>query len=112
MFKTIYKHLKSKNIDVYSIGQHIGVCEASYVVIKNYTPSSVNNIIEDEEVELFLYGPVGEYTKFIDFISEIKKIMNSLNLKDNEVKMPIIVEDGKKAYVVKLSYSNIRKKVL
>lgn len=112
MFKTVYKHLKNNNIDTYSIGQHVGVCKNLYVVIKNYTPSSVNNIIEDEEVELFLYGPIGGYTAFIDFIDKIKVIMKELNLKDNELKIPVTVEDEKKAYVVKLSYSNIRKKVL
>ena len=34
MFKEIYKHLKLKGFDVYSIGQHEGICSDPYLVIK------------------------------------------------------------------------------
>lgn len=112
MFKTIYKHLKSSGFDVYSIGQHEGDCLKEYIVIKNYTPRSIVKGTNNEEVELLLYYPIGEYSKFMDYIESVKEAMKGLNLKDNEVPYPIIVEDDKKAYMTVLSYENKRKKVL
>lgn len=33
MFKKIYKHLKNKGFNVYSIGQHQGLCIEPFLVI-------------------------------------------------------------------------------
>lgn len=112
MFKLIYKHLKANNFDCYSIGQHKGICEKSYIVIKNNTPRALSKTMLEEEVELFLYYPLGEYTKFIDYIDNVRSTMNGLSLKDNFIQYPIIVEDDKKAYMTILSYQNNRERVL
>ncbi|WP_250673537.1 hypothetical protein LZ906_007845 [Paraclostridium ghonii] len=112
MFKTIYKHLKTNGVDCYSIGQHHGICEKEYVVVKNNTPRSLNNSMVEEEVELLLYYPLGGYSKFIDFIDSVKGVMKALSYKDTYTPYPIIVEDEKKAYVTILKYENKRRKVL
>lgn len=112
MFKTIYKHLKTNGVDCYSIGQHQGICEKEYVVVKNNTPRSLNNSMIEEEVELLLYYPLGGYSKFIDFIDSVKGVMKALSYKDNYTPYPIITDDEKQAYMTILSYSNKRKKVL
>lgn len=112
MFKLIYRHLKSSGFDCYSIGQHKGVCENPYIVIKNNTPRALSKIMLEEEVELFLYYPLGKYTEFIDYIDNVRTSMNGLSLKDNLVPYPIIVEDDKKAYMTILSYQNNRERVL
>lgn len=111
MFKTIYKHLKSKGIDCYSIGQHKGLCEKEYVVIKNNTPRSTSKVMLEEEVELLLYHKIGEYTKMIDFVEVVKEAMRGLSYEDNCVPFPIIIEDEKQAYMTILSYTNTRKRV-
>lgn len=112
MFKTIYKHLKNKGFDCYSIGQHKGLCEKEYIVIKNNTPRSLSNILLEEEVELLLYYPLDNYSKVEEFISRVKVAMNDLPYDDNFTPYPIIVEDEIGAYMTILSYSNTRKKVL
>lgn len=112
MFKLIYKHLKANKFDCYSIGQHKGICENPYIVIKNNTPRALSKIMLEEEVELFLYYPLGKYTEFIDYIDDVRTSMNGLDLKDNFVQYPIIVEDDKKAYMTILSYQNNRERVL
>lgn len=111
MFKAIYKHLKAKGFDCYSIGQHEGVCKKEYIVIKNNTPRALSNILLEEEVELLLYYPIGQYSKMEDFITSIKVAMSELTYEDNFTPYPIITEDGKEAYMTILSYKNIRKKV-
>ncbi len=111
MFKTIYKHLKTNGFDCYSIGQHKGLCEKEYIVIKNNTPRSLNNAMLEEEVELLLYYPLGNYSKMSDFIESVRESMKGLKYKDSFVQYPIIVEDDKKAYMTILSYENKRKRV-
>ena len=41
MFKEIYKHLKDIGFDVYSIGQHEGICTKPYLVIKENGESEI-----------------------------------------------------------------------
>lgn len=112
MFKTIYEHLKNNKFDCYSIGQHKGVCKKEYIVIKNNTPRSINSVLLEEEVELFLYYPLGNYSKVDDFINSVKKVMRELPYDDNFTPYPVIVEDEKQAYMTILSYKNIRERVL
>lgn len=112
MFKTIYKHLKNKGFDCYSIGQHKDICEKEYVVIKNYTPSASSKVLLDEKVELFLFYPIGIYTKAIEFVENIRLCMSELDLEDNYSPLPIVIDDSKQAYTTRLSYKNTRKRVL
>ena len=112
MFKTIYKHLKLNGFDCYSVGQYKGVCKKEYIVIKNNTPRSLSSTLLEEEVELLLYYPLGNYSKVDDFISRVKKAMKELPYDDNYTPYPIIVEDEKEAYMTILSYKNTREKVL
>ena len=41
MFAQIYKHLKNNGFDVYSIGQHEGICTNPYIVVKENGESEV-----------------------------------------------------------------------
>ncbi|SCI81396.1 Uncharacterised protein [uncultured Clostridium sp.] len=112
MFKTIYKHLVANDFDCYSIGQHEGDCKKEYIVIKNKTPRALSNVLLEEEAELLLYYPLGNYSKVEDFINGVKEAMQELPYDYNYTPYPIIIEDDKKAYMTILSYTNTRKKVL
>ena len=112
MFKQIYRHLKANKFDCYSIGQHKGICEKPYIVIKNNTPRSLSSTLLEEEVELLLYYPLGNYSKVDDFINRVKKAMKELPCDDNYTPYPIIVEDEKEAYMTILSYKNTKERVL
>ena len=63
MFAQIYKHLKKNGFDVYSIGQHEGICSSPYIVVKENGESEVagTSLINDT-VELLIYYPVGRYS--------------------------------------------------
>ena len=41
MFAQIYKHLKNNGFDVYSIGQHEGICTNPYIVVKENGESEI-----------------------------------------------------------------------
>ena len=112
MFETIYKHLVANDFDCYSIGQHEGDCKKEYIVIKNNTPRSLSSTLLEEEVELLLYYPLGNYSKVEDFINRVKEAMKELPYDDNYTPYPIIVEDEKEAYMTILSYKNTRERVL
>lgn len=112
MFKTIYEHLKIRGFNCFSIGQHKDICKKEYIVIKNNTPRSLSSTLLEEEVELFLYYPLGNYSKVDDFINSVKKVMKELPYDDNFTPYPVIVEDEKQAYMTILSYRNIRERVL
>lgn len=112
MFKTIYKHLKNNKFDCYSIGQYKGPCQREYIVIKNNTPRALSNVLLEEEVELLLYYPLGNYSKVDDFINRVKGTMSELPYVDNLIPYPIIPEDEREAYMTILSYKNTREKVL
>ena len=50
MFAQIYKHLKNNGFDVYSIGQHEGICTNPYIVVKEndyFLLDDVKYIIKD-----------------------------------------------------------------
>lgn len=112
MFKTIYTNLKNKGHDVYSIGQHQGICTGPYIVIKENIEVAVSDVITSQKVELLLYYPLGEYSKVNDFINSIKEDMKELRLKDTNTPYPIIIDDDKQAYMTSISYKINRKRVL
>ena len=108
MFEKIYKKLKNKNIDVYSIGQHRGKCNNPLVVVKEYEPIEVvGRNYFNNKVNLICYYPLGSYTKVKDFKSQIVNAMEELKEFDIEmVGNPISVDDSKEAYFFTLQYNN------
>ncbi len=76
MFAQIYKHLKNNGFDVYSIGQHEGICTNPYIVVKENGESEVvgTSLINDT-VELLIYYPVGRYSELSNYKKRILDIM-------------------------------------
>lgn len=112
MFLDIYKHLKNNNIEVYSIGQHKGLCEKPYVVVKeNGTSEIVGTSLANDIVELLIYYPIGRYSE----LAEYKQlIINAMKLKKGIRRVlnssPTVVDDDKKAYMTSYYYRKIKTK--
>ena len=110
MFKEIYLHLKQSGIDVYSIGQHKGLCERPYVVISETGDGEiVGKNLMSKNVELLIYYPLSQYSEFEGYIEKIKKTMKELShirrvIESNSK----IIDDDKKAYMTFLSYKMIK----
>lgn len=108
-WKKIYKHLHNGGFEVYAAGQHQGICERPYLVLKNN--GGVSGIsVEQQEYELLLYYPVGRYSEFEDYIQNTKEHMNKLYpvvwLKDGEY--PHYPDDDVKAYMTGIIYATKR----
>ena len=76
-WKQIYDHLNESGFDVYSLGQHQGVCTKPYIVLRsNGAYQGIG--VEQALYELLLYYPVAYYYRFEDYIKEAKQAMNKL----------------------------------
>ena len=112
MFTEIYEHLKNNGFEVYSIGQHKGICSNPYLVIKeNGTNEIVGTSLNSEMVEIMIYYPLGSYSKLnqykqstlycMKFLKGIRRIIES---------SPTIIDDDKKAYTTSFYYRKIKMK--
>ena len=112
MFAQIYKHLKNNGFDVYSIGQHEGICTNPYIVVKENGESEVigTSLINDT-VELLIYYPVGRYSELSSYKKRILGVMKyQRGIRRVIEAMPTIIDDDKKAYMTSFTYKKIKSK--
>lgn len=110
MFKEIYKHLKLKGFDVYSIGQHEGICSDPYLVIKENGESEIAGTnLSNDIVEILIYYPKGSYSTLEDYRIKVKDSMKDLSKLRRVVNpSPTIIDDDKKAYMTSFYYRKIK----
>ena len=112
MFTQIYKHLKNNGFNVYSIGQHDGVCLSPYIVIKENGESEiVGTSLTNDIVELLIYYPVGTYSKLNEYKQSTlyaMKLLKGIRRVINPVST--IIDDDKKAYMTSFTYRKIKTK--
>lgn len=101
----IYLHLKEYGVDVYSLGQHEGMCISPYLVLRDNGKIRKKSV-EVTEFELLLYYPTAQYSEFSAYIDRIKEVMNvlypALTLIDDE--QPHYLDDQVGAYMTSLIY--------
>lgn len=112
MFKEIYKHLKNNGFDVYSIGQHKGICSSPYLVIKE---NGVNEIIgtslNNEMAEIMVYYPLGAYSELNQYKQSTLCCMKLLKGVRRIIESsPTIIDDDKKAFTTSFYYRKIKMK--
>jgi hypothetical protein len=112
MFAQIYKYLKENGFDVYSIGQHEGICTNPYIVVKENGESEiVGTSLTNDIVELLIYYPVGTYSKLNEYKQSVLYIMKLLKgIRRVIDPMPTIIDDDKKAYMTSFTYKKIKTK--
>lgn len=112
MFSSVYRHLKNNNIEVYSIGQHEGLCESPYVVLKeNGVGEIVGTSLVNDVVELMIYYPLGNYSELESYKTLVKNAMKSYKgIRRILEQVPTIVDGDKKAYMTSFRYRKIKKK--
>lgn len=106
MFKKIYKHLKNKGFNVYSIGQHQGLCIEPFLVIFEKGPlqTTEKNIIKDL-FEIYVFYPIGKYSKVSEYKISVESVMDEIvGIKQAYEALPILIDDEKQAYFTRLSY--------
>ena len=112
MFTQIYRHLKDNGFDVYSIGQHKGICTNPYIVIKENGESEIaGTSLTNDIVELLIYYPIGTYSKLNEYKQSILYTMKLLKGIRRVVEpMPTIIDDDKKAYMTSFTFRKIKTK--
>ena len=112
MFTQIYKHLKENGFDVYSIGQHKGICKSPYIVIKENGESDIiGTSLTNDIVELLIYYPIGTYSKLNEYKQSTLYTMKLLKGVRRVVEaMPTVIDDDKKAYMTSFTYRKIKTK--
>ena len=112
MFTQIYRHLKDNGFDVYSIGQHKGICTNPYIVIKENGESEIaGTSLTNDIVELLIYYPVGTYSKLNEYKQSILYTIKLLKGIRRVVEpMPTIIDDDKKAYMTSFTFRKIKTK--
>ena len=104
-WKEIYKYLAGKGFDVYSLGQHKGICTEPYLVLRNNGASIVCSV-SVQEYEILLYYPVNRYSEFEGYIDSVRQSMNGLyphvKLVDDE--QPHYMDADVQAYMTSLTY--------
>ena len=112
MFAQIYKHLKNNGFDVYSIGQHKGICTNPYIVVKENGESEIGGTsLTNDIVELLIYYPVGTYSKLNEYKQSVLYTMKLLKgIRRVIDPMPTIIDDDKKAYMTSFTYKKIKTK--
>lgn len=112
MFAQIYKHLKNNGFDVYSIGQHEGICTNPYIVVKENGESEVTGTsLINDTVELLIYYPLGKYSELVSYKKKILNVMKYLRGVRRVIEaMPTIVDDDKKTYMTSFTYKKIKTK--
>ena len=112
MFEQIYNYLKNNGFDVYSIGQHEGICSSPYIVIKENGVSEVaGTSLVNDTVELLIYYPIGKYSELSKYKKQILDKMKCLvGLRRIIEGMPTVIDDDKKAYTTSFTYKKIKTK--
>ena len=112
MFTQIYKYLKDNGFDVYSIGQHEGICTNPYIVIKENGESEIaGTSLTNDIVELLIYYPIGTYSKLNEYKQSTLYAMKLLKGIRRVVEaMPTVIDDDKKAYMTSFTYRKIKTK--
>lgn len=106
MFKKIYDILKEANLLVYSIGQHEGLCENPYVVIKeNGQIPYLNVALDFDLIDIIIFYPLGRYSRIKAYRELVMESLSGIKeLKFTNETTPIIIDDDKKAYTQSIKY--------
>ncbi|MGX4600245.1 hypothetical protein [Faecalimicrobium sp. JNUCC 81] len=112
MFKEIYIFLKEKGFDVYSIGQHEGICSSPYLVLKESTEMDVvGTSFSNDLLDVIIYYPIGKYSELGMYLKKVNSALKEIKkIKRAYDPTPIVIDDDKKSYTTSLSYRKIKKK--
>lgn len=80
VWERVFLCLKSKGVDVYSLGQHEGKCTSPYVVIKNTGTMGFqgSNQIGSQTLDIMVYCPATNYSNLEPFVGQIQDFLREL----------------------------------
>lgn len=112
--KDIYTHLKSRNFDVYFVGQHKGDCLNPYVVVKQGVSSRFQEISTNiDYYELLVYVPKDKPSKVETMLAEVEQAMKDLYpmIKCQNERTEMFFDDTVNGWMRSTLYSNYRRMI-
>lgn len=107
MIKEIYNKLKEKTLNPYFIGQHEGLCDKPFLVIKegNQIPSIQSNKTGQKIIDIIVFVPLNSYIALDPYMKQIRLALKELSyLRKTGLETPAITDDDKKAYTTSIEY--------
>lgn len=111
-WSTVYLHLKSYDIDVYSPGQKTGTCDSKYVVVRD---AGQNSMAETRKlgysiIDLILFVPLTQYSQIEGYKEEIKSYMKELDsIKATGLETPVMIDESVNGYTVSVEYQILKR---
>ena len=112
MWNKTYLHLKSKGINVYSPGQHKGLCTESYVVLRDGGGDSFagTNKVGYSILDVIIYHPNNRDSSLGSYKKEVKKHLEEVKgLKKTGFETPVVMDDDKQAYTTSIEYQILKR---
>lgn len=112
MWKTIFDKLRENNLNPYAPGQHQGLCDKPYCVIKesNQIPSLQSNKIGQKVIDIIVFVPLNSYIALEPYMKQIRVALKELsNLRKTGFETPAVTDDDKKAYTASIEYIIMKK---
>lgn len=107
MILKVYDKLKKEKLNPYFIGQHKGLCNTSYCVIKegNQIPSINSNRVGQKVIYIIVFVPANSYISIDPYVKSIKLAIEGLkNIRKTGLETPVVTDDDKKAYTMSIEY--------
>lgn len=112
MWKTIFDKLKQKGLNPYPPGQHTGLCDKPYCVVKegNQLPSLQSNRLGQRIIDIIVFVPLNSYIALEPYMKQIRFALKELpNLRKTGFETPAVTDNDKKAYTSSIEYVIIKK---
>lgn len=112
VWDVIYDKLKSKNIDVYTPGQHKGDCLSPYVVVKPTSSMQFNGFSTNTLLcDVLCYVPKEHFGQLEPFVTRVKSAMKELypQVKEAHWEMPNFVDDSNKSHMWSIQYQSYQR---
>lgn len=107
MWKTIFDKLKEKGLNPYAPGQHEGLCDKPYCVVKEGTqiPSIQSNRVGQRVLDVIVFVPISSHIALEPYMKSIRSALKELpNLRKTGFETPAVTDDDKKAYTTSIEY--------
>lgn len=112
MWQKVYDELKAKGLNPYAPGQHRGLCEERYCVIRESSqlPSIRSSRTGYRLMDVIVFVPIASYLAVKPYVREIKGALKGLPFlyaTGNET--PVIADNEVKAYTTSVEYRILKK---
>lgn len=112
MWKKTFKHLKDAGFEVYSPGQHKGLCLSSYIVLRDGSTNAFagQNRVGYSMLEVHLYHPIDRYSTLQDYRRQVKDSLKKLSdLRYIGQESPALIDDDKQAHAIFIEYQVLKR---